>query len=131
MAGISTPNLASYYRDTVNRRTTEVTAASWTDGCNDAGSCAPGIGINTGDVNPKPSDWSRDARNTQTSQQIGQTATQIELIQGADVNDQAAFVQATVAAADGAEVIAASGRRNRTGATIAIGDWLWASADVA
>ena len=70
MAEIANPNQSCYHVDSaeVTARNAEYTGTPLTDtgagtladprlGCNDAGSCAPGIGVNTGDYSPKDSDW--------------------------------------------------------------------------
>lgn len=125
-------NLPSYLRDTANRRTGEQTTASWTDGMNDSGSNAPGVGINTSDYDPKADDWSRDVRDPQVSQQLGNGsgdgaagigAVGVEIINGADVNDKASFVQAAAATAPDADLI--TGVVNRTGKTVPQDSWAW------
>lgn len=130
-------NLPTYYRDSAVRtsRGAEVPTASFTDGCNDGGCAGPGIGINTGDKNPKPSDWWRPvARTYGASQYIGLTPGangRIETISGADVNNQVCFVVATAGVAIDAVIDATSGAVNKTGAALITGDWAWGSIPVA
>ena len=93
MAGVAFPNLPTFNLDpaTVTARNADYTDTPLTDdpgdgtfdgpylGCNRAGSCAPGIGINTGDFSPKLDDWTLldqnsdtgEARTPQDSQHIG------------------------------------------------------------
>lgn len=140
-------NLATYHQDQVTKtaRAVQVPAADFDGGANKAGSCAGGIGINTGDVDPKLDDWTlldqaAAARNPQLSQHIGgdglnggNTASEpIRAIQGADVNDTLAFVVAAVTAADGVGVgVANADPINRTGKTVTAGERVWATNTVA
>jgi hypothetical protein len=130
-------NLATYYRDSAVRtsRGAEVPAASFTDGCNNGGCAGPGIGINTGNANPKPSDWWRPATRTYgTSQYIGLVAGangRLETINGADVNNQVCFVVATAGVANNAVIDATSGAVNKTGVALVTGDWVWGEIPVA
>jgi hypothetical protein len=107
-------------------------------GCNRAGSNAPGIGINTGFVDPKLDDWTvldqaGDARSPQNSQHIGgdglgagnQAVEPIRTVNGADVNNTMSFSVADTAAVADAIYDTATGALNRTGATVAIGDRIW------
>ena len=52
-------NLTTFFQDSTLRaaREPEVPLASFENGMNPAASCAPGVGINTGDYGPKESDW--------------------------------------------------------------------------
>jgi hypothetical protein len=133
MAGLATPNLPTYYRDSAKRteRASQVTGASFTDGANNGGCAGPGIGIATGEANPKWNTLTSTPAGTPpiwgTSQYIGVTPGangRIEVIEaGPDINDQVALVQATgTVAIDG---IIASGAVNKTGAALATGDWAW------
>lgn len=121
MAGIATPNLKTFFLGTI--RDSEVAAADWAGGVNYGASNAPGIGINTGDFNPKESDWFRLAINPANGQSIGVDAAPITVEQGVDLNDQVAFVEATGAVAPDADIVA--GVANKTGKTLALGDWAW------
>lgn len=120
-------------------------------GCNRAGSCASGIGINTGNVDPKVEDWStldqaEAARSPQQSSHIAQvndtcpiaTGTpavpadvDINAIQGTDVNDQVSFSVADQIAVADAIYDSATGALNKTGATTAVGDRIWGPVPVA
>lgn len=116
-------------------------------GGNRAGSCAPGIGINTGNVDPKLEDWSildqhEAARSPQDSQHIGgsglgagtvglTTETPIATVVAADVNDTLSFSVADAAAAPDAAYDTVTGAINKTGKTVAIGDRIWGPIPVA
>ena len=96
-------------------------------GCNKAGSNAPGIGINTGAVNPKADDWTRTADTApRESQHIGKATDDINTVSGTDINNDVVFVESDSNAAANAVCDVATGGVNRTGATIATGDFLWA-----
>jgi hypothetical protein len=145
-------NLTSFFQDavTTTARNAEYTGTPLTDppgdgtfadpylGCNRAGSNAPGIGINTGAVDPKLEDWTvadqaAAARTPQNSQHIGgdglgagSTDTEpVRFVQGADVNDTASFSVADTAAVADAIYDTGTGALNKTGATVAIGDRIW------
>lgn len=131
-------NLVSYFIDSGERtiRTAEVPDADWTGGMNDGGSCAPGIGINTGDYDPKTSDWKPfDVIPTQVaeSQQIGLTQSGIFILdpQTAGDDELTQFVTATGdVAPDGIiETVAGFAMVNRTGKTIPTGSSAWGVAD--
>ena len=140
-------NLATYHQDAVTKaaRAAEVTAADFDGGLNKGGSCAGGIGINTGGVDPKLDDWSvldqaGAARTPQDSQHIGgdgtaagNTATDtLRVVNGADVNDTVSYIVAVVQAADGVGMgLANADPINRTGATVEIGDRVWGTNSVA
>jgi hypothetical protein len=119
-------NLPTYELSAALIRSGEVAAADWADGMNKGGSCAPGIGINTGDYQPKAFDWPRiEDTAAHESQHIGQTEAVIQVVQGADVNDQVAFVQADAETAPDAELDATTGADNKTGKTVPASDWAW------
>ena len=132
-------NLPTYLLDADVTRNSEYTGTPFTDtesanynarlGCNKAASNAPGIGIATGFVNPKAQDWERVADTADArSAHIGLTpdaTTTLKTVEGADVNNELAFVESDSNAAADAECDAATGATNQTGATIATGDWLW------
>ena len=71
------------------------------EGGNRGGSCAPGIGIATANGECKLSDWTvldqfGNARDPQNSQHIGAAAANINVEDGADLNDTVSLtVQAT------------------------------------
>jgi hypothetical protein len=139
-------NLPTYQLNatSVAARAAEVASADFAGGVNRGGSCAPGIGINTGATTvPSNQHWSLldqagAARAPQDSQHIGgdglgagdATTNPINVIIGADVNDTAAFVTADTQAADGAEFDSVSGAVNRTGATIEVGETAWGTIPV-
>ena len=101
-------------------------------GCNDAGSCAPGIGVNTGDYSPKSSDWP-EIEQVLDSQAIGEDQSGlfnrdatfgITSLVGFAPPDPAAPV------APDAKInfdVAGSGFEtfNRTGKTVPAGAWTW------
>ena len=113
-------------------------------GMNRAGSNAPGIGINSGNVNPKLDDWTvldqaEAARSPQDSQHIGgsglgagdATSEPIRFVQGTDFNDTANFSVADAAAVADAAYDTVTGALNKTGKTVAIGDRIWGPIPVA
>jgi hypothetical protein len=118
-------------------------------GCNRAGSNAPGIGINTGDVStPAPdqftlNDQAEAARAPQNSQHIGgdglgdgdasvNPINALDLTPGAiDVNDTLAFAVADTQAVDGVAFDTVTGAVNRTGGTIEVGETAWGTVPVA
>tara|TARA_R110000803_G_C11989465_1_gene321783 strand:+ start:6719 stop:7060 length:342 start_codon:yes stop_codon:yes gene_type:complete len=112
---------------------------------NKGGSCAPGVGINTGTIDPKLTDWSvlnqnGNARVIQASQHIGgtglgdgdQSTVQINAVDGADTNDTVTYIEALAQAAPGVGFGAANADPiNRTDVTIEIGDRAWGTNTVA
>lgn len=108
-------------------------------GANEAGSCAPGIGINTGNKEPKLDDWTvldqaGAARTPQDTQHIGgnalgagdQSTHTVKAVQGADINDTLSYIEAVVQAAPGAGMGAAGADPiNRTDETVEIGERCW------
>ena len=126
MAGVATPNLKTFYQGASGDRgegdvfgTTD-----WTGGANRAASNSNGIGINTGDYDPKVTDWSQDVRNPQNSQTIGHAAAAITVDQDPDLNDNVAFVQAVADTAPDAQ-FGTTGAFNKTGKTVPNGSWAW------
>jgi hypothetical protein len=120
------------YLDTIER-SAEVAAADWTGGMN-KGSCAPGVGINTANYNPKAQDWPRIADTAaHTSQHLGQAAQALTVADYAgtpDLNDNVAFVQADAETAPDAILDVATGAVNRTGQTVPINSWAWGTIPV-
>lgn len=125
-------NLPTYELDSTLVRSGEVTAADWAGGMNLAASNAPGVGINTGGYDPKAQDWPRIADTAaHDSQHIGQDAAALQVIDGADINDNVAFVQADAETAPDAVLDAATGAVNRTGETVPADGWAWGTIPVA
>ena len=134
-------NIATFFsrNATVNFRAPEVPAASFTDGMNRPGSCAPGLGINTGNVNPKLSDWTvlnqtNTARAPQNSQYIGGSglgdgsaiiASGIKADLDPDFNSNLHFRVADAAVGPGGIYHVGDGAINQTGGDVEIGDRLW------
>lgn len=108
-----------------------------------AGSCHPGIGINTGDYSPKTDDWAEVVISPGKTGPIGwggdntvtgQTAT-VNIVAAdyanTDFNDTTAFIQADASTAPGAELDATTGAVNRTGKTVPANAWVWGTVPVA
>jgi hypothetical protein len=146
MAGIAFPNLPSYSLNatSVTARQGETPNADWDGGLNRGGGNNMGVGINTGDVNPKAQDWSLNdqngaARDPQNSQHIGgsglddgdQVTNAVRAIQSGDVNDTLAFVTANQTAEDGEVADTVTGTVNRTGKQVTAGQNLWGTIPVA
>jgi len=130
MSGVANPNYVCFFIDTTKKRTTEVTGADWDGGCNNAGSNAPGIGINTGDYSPKAQDWPQ-AQGYGESQHIGvDSGANNRITTVPDGNDQVLFIQAVADVANDAQ-FATSGAYNRTGKTVPNGAWCWGHVPVA
>ena len=75
-AATVTSRNAEYPGDPLDDGDGDGTSADPYLGCNRAGSCAPGIGVNTGNIDPKLTDWSIEdqheaVRIPQDSQHIG------------------------------------------------------------
>ncbi len=129
MAGLNNPNLPTFLLS-ANQRAVETPAADWTDGMNRGGSCAPGVGINTGDYSPKPSDWPEIQIAPAQSQQIGFAAENVTADQDPDFNDTLAFVQADAQTAPGGVLDVGTGAINQTGKTVPAGAWVWGTVPV-
>ncbi len=129
MAEIANPNLKTFFQGTVV--SAQFPNADLTGGVNKGGSNSPGIGINTGDYDPKAEDWSRHARDPQNGQNIGGVAAVLTVDQGADVNDNVSFIQATAEVAPDAEFPTGTGVFNKTGKTIPANSWAWGLKPVA
>lgn len=131
-------NLPAFYQNAALKRTSEVADADWDNGGNKGGSCACGVGINTGNVSiPAPPqytllDQAEAARDPQDSQHIGTAVTPINVVRGADVNDTLTYEAAAQQAADGVGIgVAGAEPINRTGDTVEIGDVIWGTNTVA
>jgi len=123
----------------VSARTSQVNASAFTGGMN-RGSNSGNLGANTGAKNPKPQDFSRiQATAPQKTQHIGGsglgagTTTNFDLnvVNGADVNNEVAFVRAVANVAVNAVINTTTGARNRTGVAMVSGDWAWGEIPVA
>ena len=164
-------NLATYQLNaaSVTARNAEYNGTPFTDipgdgsyadpvlGGNKAGSCAPGIGINTGEVfqtaaelaanGERFASWTQldqaeAARIPQDSQHIGgdalgdgdESVNPLNVIlnpnSSPDLNDTANLVITDTAAADGAVMDSVSGAVNQTGQTVGIGDLIWGNVPV-
>jgi hypothetical protein len=141
--------LATYGRNegAITARESQVEFADFDDGLNLGASNAPGIGISTGVVNPKLTDWTVEdqfgvAREPQQSQHLGITglqdgsdnpllgyAVQAADYEAVDINDELHFIEASIAAVPGAD--AGGGVLNRTDETLTIGDRIWGTLPVA
>lgn len=143
-------NLATYGRNeaAVTAREAQVALADFDDGLNLGASNAPGIGICTDVVDPKLIDWSvldqnEDARDPQGSQHIGitgqgvgstnpLTSYDVQVVQGADINDTVSFIEVLADAVPGQGMGAANADPvNRTGQNVVIGDRVWGTNTVA
>jgi hypothetical protein len=132
-------NLVTYYVDSTARaaRAAETTLADFAGGCNDAASCAPGIGISTGSHSPTTSEWSQDAldERMQDSQIFGEAASGVNCIDGTfGATALVGFSVAAAPIADGDPIdIDVDGTGfaivNRTGVTIPTGAWCWGPAN--
>lgn len=148
MAGTANPNLPTYLLNatTVIARAAEYPGSTdFTGGMNRGGSNAPGVGINTGDIDPKLTDWSvldQDgaARDPQNSQHLGgdgttagsETASSvINADQDPDFNDTLFYGVADQQAAPGVVYNVGAGAINETDFTIEIGDRAWGTIPVA
>ncbi len=143
MAGVLFPNQPTYFVDStlVAARNAEYagdplsdtgagTAADPRLGCNDAGSCAMGIGINTGDYSPKPTDWP-EIEQLAESQAIGEDQSGLFNRDATfGIDSLVGFGPADALAAPDANMtvdVAGSGFNtvNRTGAAVPSGAWTW------
>lgn len=134
-------NLPTYALNAVAvaARAAEVPDADFSGGMN-FGACANGVGINTGNYDPKDTDWPRiedtAAHETQHigGNGLGDGSTDgfvIQVVDGADINDNVAFVQADASTAPDAVLDAATGAVNKTGETVPAGSWAWGVIPVA
>lgn len=122
MSGVAVPNVATFYQAPAGQRAT-VSGADWTGGMNKGASNAPGIGINTGDFDPKTMDWSATERLAYESGQFGLAKADIATT-APDV-DALSFVQADGDIAPDAELAADSDVFNLTGQTVPEDSWVW------
>lgn len=139
MAGIAYPNVATYERNetAANTRKGEVPGADFDGGGNLPGSCAPGIGINTGDYDPKVQDWSRVADTAgHESQHIGGVPLNTggttgyvlhtyDVIQSAGIENEVAFVETAGAVPPFGILDSATDAVNMTGKTVPDDSWAW------
>jgi hypothetical protein len=137
-------NMATYGRNeaAVTAREAQVEFADFDDGCNLPASNAPGIGISTGVVNPKLSNWTLEdqhelPRTPQGTQHIGGIgiedgnedvyyavqAINVELV---SIDQVMHFTEALAATPPGADD--GAGVFNWTGQTLVIGDRFWGPA---
>ena len=143
MAGTGSPNQSTYFVDStlVTARNAEFTGTPLTDtgagtfadprlGCNDAGSCAPGLGINTGDYSPKASDWP-EIEQVVDSSAIGETNSGVFTRDPTfGITALVGFAPALGSTVDDAELnndVDGSGFAtfNRTGKTVPAAAWTW------
>ena len=130
-------NIATTFYNTadVNARILEVPGADFVGGAN-AGSNGCGVGVNTGNPDPKPSDWSIPVAPADhyfaDSQYIGKDPganSRITLAPNGVVgSSKVAFARALVAAAPGVVFNAnagVGGAINRTSVTLQIGQHAW------
>ena len=138
---MSTTNLPTFSLNpaAVSARAAEVPDADFSGGMN-KGSCNHGLGINTGDFDPKATDFSRIADTApHETMHIGGdglddggiTGFDINTVNGVDVNNEVAFVLTVAPVAADAVLDATTGAVNRTGATVPSGSWLWGEIPVA
>lgn len=129
-------NQATCFIDSTEQtaRAVEVPDADFAGGMNTGGSCAPGIGVNTGDINPKLSDWPvRSPERIENSQLIGKAASAIftkDPTFGA--NALVAYVTAAGAVAPDATInvnVEGFAIVNRTGKAMVAGDRAWGAAN--
>lgn len=147
MAEVANPNLPQQFYDSaeVASRSAETPNADWAGGGNRAASCAPGVGVCTGVINPKDQDWDRvqdfggDAvPYTAKSQYIGIDPGANEAVQVIDPeagpgDRNVGFFLAAGAVAPGDVVgqISSNDYLNRTDVTLQAGDYVWAVKDLA
>ena len=152
MAGIAVPNFVSALPVAGATRQAQVPDADWDDGMNHA-SCQAGVGINTGDYDPKLSDWAESAFAGNDpipywglSQFVGgidnDTGVDADTGVGAEgqtnqyrlfdptnaENSGFTYAQALVATPPDAEII--TNIINRTGKTIPSGSLAWGSLEI-
>ncbi len=119
----------------------------WTTGVNDGGGNNAGLGINTGDYDPKAQDWNRATRATQPARYIGAGDTTragrddwpptnnpfpaagenvTAFLSASDLNDPVMFIQANAQVAIGGNVTDGTNTGvNRTGKIVPSGSWVF------
>jgi len=122
MSGVAAPNVAAYFQAPSGQRAT-VSGADWDGGMNKGASNAPGVGINTGDFDPKASDWSEVERLDYESGQFG--LAKADLASTSADAESLSFVQAEAETAPDAELVADSDVFNLTGQTVPADSWVW------
>jgi hypothetical protein len=130
-------NLPTIFQDSAARaiRESETPLASFTDGLNPGASNAGGIGINTGGYDPKDSDWAPMDPRIEVGQYIGGTQSGLNAPTDAfGPNTLVAWSQATSNVSPDGVIdsdVGGSGFAsvNRTGTTIAAGEWAWGVAE--
>lgn len=128
--GTAVPNLPTFFQAPSGQRA-PITAGQFSGGANQGGGNAPGLGIATGEYDPKTGDWDRTERLLYESQAIGQTGDDITVDEGADENDEVSFVLTAGAIAPDAELKVGTGAINKTGQTVPSGSWAWGVVTVA
>lgn len=121
-------NLATYMLSNMLVRGTEVPDADWAGGLNRGGSNAPGIGINTGNADPKEQDWPRIADTGDRQSQhigVGGAGRVLRVVQGDDITDRLAFVQADGPTNPGDPLDLTTGAVNLTGKIVDQDAWVW------
>lgn len=127
-------NQPTYFVDSslVSSREVELPNADWQGGVNTGASCAPVIGANTGDYDPKAQDWPRENPRIQNSQVISGIPSGVFTIDATfGDNALAVWCQSQINAQpnDQINVISGFDVYNRTGAFVPIDSWLWAVAN--
>jgi hypothetical protein len=126
-------NTTTYFVDTAAQRDAEYPDTPFQNaGMNLGGSCAPGIGINSGDTMPKASDWARIDHGVAgldalaDSQIIGGTPSAINGILAVD-KAVFAFVEAPAEVAIDAQITTAEGFAlfNKSDKVLAAGEYMW------
>ena len=129
MAGIETPNLKTFYQGSVSDRASADVfgVTDWLGGVNRGASKSPAIGVNTGDYDPKETDWPRPETPAISikSQTIGHVAQVVTVDQDPDFDDQVAFVLTDGNIAPEGELRTATGVFNKTGKTVPNDQWVW------
>ena len=143
MAGTGAPNQATYFVDStlVTARNAEYAGDPLTDtgdgtfadprlGCNEAGSCASGIGINTGDYSPKDSDWPEIEQVVDSAIIGGANSGMFTRDPTFGITSLVGFAPADGVTVDDAELnndVDSSGFAtfNRTGKTVPSAAWTW------
>lgn len=132
-----TNNLVSYFIDSalVTAGKSRVPNADFDGGMNNGASNACGVGIATGLINPKASDWPRisDLLAVKDSQVIGGNLSGIFILDPDFVGDDnlTQFCEATGAVAPDGVIASVAGfdMVNRSGEDMVDGDWAWGVAD--